>query len=61
MTRELDADRVGARCGRSRGGARGRNVSRVFYGGHGIEMDGVNYVIPVDTRLERDVDVGYQW
>ena len=25
-----------------------------------IEMDGRNYVVPVDTRLERDVDVRYE-
>ena len=38
-------------CGRSRAGA---DVSLVFYAGHGIEMDGVNYLVPVDARLERD-------
>ena len=32
----------------------------VFYAGHGIEMDGVNYLVPVDARLERDVDVRYE-
>ena len=38
----------------------GADVSLVFYAGHGIEMDGVNYVVPVDARLERDVDVRYE-
>ena len=28
--------------------------------GHGIEMDGVNYLMPVDARLERDVDVRFE-
>ena len=32
----------------------------MFYAGHGIEMDGTNYVVPVDARLERDVDVRYE-
>ena len=36
-------------------------VSLVFYAGHGIEMDGVNYlVVPVDAHLERDVDVRFE-
>ena len=37
------------RCGRSRGGARGPDVSLMFYAGHGIETDGVNYVVPEDA------------
>ena len=38
----------------------GADVALVFYAGHGLEMDGVNYVVPVDARLERDVDVRYE-
>ena len=38
----------------------GADVSLVFYAGHGIEMDGVNYLLPVDARLERDTDVRYE-
>ena len=36
------------------------DVSLVFYAGHGIEMDSVNYLVPVDARLERDVDVRFE-
>ena len=32
----------------------------LFYAGHGIEMDRVNYLVPVDARLERDVDVRFE-
>ena len=32
----------------------------MFYAGHGIEMDGVNYLVPVDARLGRDLDVRYE-
>ena len=35
----------------------GADVSLVFYAGHGMEMDGVSYLLPVDARLERDTDV----
>ena len=38
----------------------GADVALVFYAGHGIEMDGVNYLIPVDARLERDTDVEFE-
>ncbi|MDQ0396211.1 tetratricopeptide repeat protein [Labrys monachus] len=29
----------------------------IYYAGHGMEMDGKNYLIPVDARLESDRDV----
>ena len=29
----------------------------VYYAGHGIEVDGTNYLIPVDAALQRDTDV----
>ena len=38
----------------------GAAVSLVFYAGHGLEMDGVNYLVPVDARLERDTDVRFE-
>ena len=38
----------------------GADVSLVFYAGHGLEMDGVNYLVPVDARLERDTDVRFE-
>ena len=62
MTTELDADRVSLtevlRAFTRR--SAGADVSLVFYAGHGIEMDGVNYVVPVDARLDRDVDVRFE-
>jgi tetratricopeptide (TPR) repeat protein len=32
----------------------------VYYAGHGIEMGGSNYLIPVDARLATDRDVGFE-
>ena len=62
VTTELDADRVelteALRAFTRR--SAGADVSLVFYAGHGIEMDGVNYLVPVDARLERDVDVRFE-
>ena len=62
VTTEFDADRVAltqALRAFTRRSA-GADVSLVFYAGHGIEMDGVNYLVPIDARLERDVDVRYE-
>ena len=63
MTTELDVESGGVDRGALRRFARlsaGADVSLVFYAGHGIEMDGVNYLVPVDARLERDVDVRFE-
>ena len=35
-------------------------MSLVFYAGHGLEMNGVNYLVPVDAHLERDTDVRFE-
>jgi uncharacterized caspase-like protein len=62
VTTEFDADRVElteAFRVFMRGSA-GADASLVFCAGHGIEMDGVNYLVPVDARLERDVDVRFE-
>jgi len=32
----------------------------IYYAGHGIEMNGINYLIPVDAKLETDRDVNYE-
>lgn len=36
---------------------RNADIAVVYYAGHGIEVEGSNYLIPVDARLERDTDV----
>ena len=57
-----DADRAGLNAA-LRGFTRrsvGADVALVFYAGHGLEMDGVNYLVPVDAQLERDTDVRFE-
>ncbi|TYO63709.1 caspase family protein [Bradyrhizobium hipponense] len=39
------------------GKAREADVAVVYYAGHGIELDGTNYLIPTDATLETDSDV----
>src|SRR6202790_1582537 len=36
---------------------RDADIAVVYYAGHGIEVDGSNYIVPVDAVLERDRDV----
>ena len=38
----------------------GAEMALVFYAGHGMEMDRVNYLLPVDARLELETDVAYE-
>ena len=42
-----------------RGTAKAR-VALVFYAGHGLQVDGRNYLLPVDTRLESPSDLGFE-
>lgn len=37
--------------------ARDADMAAVFYAGHGIEVNGSNYLVPIDAVLERDIDV----
>ncbi len=37
--------------------SRDADIAVIYYAGHGIEVEGNNYLIPVDARLERDTDV----
>ena len=37
--------------------SQGADVAVVYYSGHGMEMNGENYLIPVDAKLQSDRDV----
>ena len=37
--------------------AQAADVAVVFYAGHGIEVDGTNYLVPADAKLARDFDI----
>jgi tetratricopeptide (TPR) repeat protein len=32
----------------------------IYFAGHGIEIDGINYLVPIDARLETDRDVKFE-
>nr|WP_223215917.1 caspase family protein [Rhizobium herbae] len=35
-------------------------IAAVFYAGHGIEMSGTNYLIPIDARLDNESQIAFQ-
>jgi hypothetical protein len=42
------------------GRAAGAEVALVYFAGHGIEIDGRNYLVPVDARLASDRDASFE-
>lgn len=38
---------------------RGADVALLFYAGHGLQMNGENYLLPVDARIESAADVRF--
>ncbi len=36
------------------------DIAVVFYAGHGIQVDGENYLLPVDVNLRRERDLNYE-
>ena len=62
VTIKLDADRktlnAALRAFASR--SAGADVALVFYAGHGTEMNGVNYLVPVDASLNLDTEMRFE-
>nr|WP_257165772.1 caspase family protein [Bradyrhizobium sp. SRS-191] len=40
--------------------ARGADVALVYYAGHGVQVRGANYLVPVDANPSREADVDFQ-
>jgi hypothetical protein len=40
--------------------AQAARVALLFYAGHGMQVDGRNYLIPVDAKLETATDLGFE-
>jgi Caspase domain len=38
----------------------GSEVALVYYAGHGVEVDGINYLVPVEAELQRATDVEFE-
>ena len=35
-------------------------VALLFYAGHGLQVDGENFLLPIDARIEREADIPFQ-
>ncbi len=38
----------------------GAEVALVYYAGHGVEVDGINYLVPIEAELQRATDVEFE-
>ena len=38
----------------------GAKAAVFYYAGHGIQVDGINYVVPIDAKLEKERDLNYE-
>lgn len=61
VTRALDTDRRALQdtVRRFLRDARGAEVGLVFYAGHGLQVGGENFLVPVDARLEVEADIPF--
>lgn len=39
---------------------KGRDVGLFYYAGHGVQLNGVNYLIPVSAKINEETDVEYE-
>lgn len=38
----------------------GAAISLLYYAGHGLQVNGENYIIPVDAELKKDIDLSFE-
>jgi uncharacterized caspase-like protein len=38
----------------------GANIAAFFYAGHGLQVGGKNYLVPVDAKVERAAELGFE-
>jgi uncharacterized caspase-like protein len=55
--RDLNANDMRRAIREFTGKVRDADIGVVFYAGHGMEVDGVNYLLPIDAALEQDIDI----
>ena len=56
--RDADEDAMDDALGVFEEMSAGAELALVFYAGHGMEMNGNNYLVPVDARLSSSAAVG---
>jgi uncharacterized caspase-like protein len=53
----LNRDGMGASMSEFASAADGADVALFFYAGHGMSLDGKNYLLPIDANLKSEIDV----
>ena len=54
---DLDKDAFEGKLREFARAARGADAALFFYAGHGLQVDGENYLVPIDARLTEEVDL----
>ena len=57
---DLDRDAFERKLREFAGAARGAETALLFYAGHGIQVEGENYLLPVDARLSEELDLDFE-
>ena len=57
---DLDRDAFEGKLREFAGAARGAETALLFYAGHGIQVAGENYLLPVDARLSEELDLDFE-
>jgi hypothetical protein len=57
---DLDYADMGAKIGEFEDAARTADVTLLFYAGHGMQVNGKNYLIPVNAKLERESALNFE-
>jgi uncharacterized caspase-like protein len=60
LAEDLDNQGFNAALAKFADTAAGADWAVIYYAGHGIEIGGTNYLIPVDAKLDSDRDVVFQ-
>lgn len=55
LHRDLDDDAMEREVARFGAAARDAEIALVYYAGHGLEVDGSNWLLPVDARIEDEL------
>jgi Caspase domain len=57
---DLDFAGMGAKIGEFEDAARDADVTLLFYAGHGLQVNGRNYLVPVNAKLERESSLQFE-
>ena len=58
--RDLDRGAFGEKLREFARAARGAEAALFFYAGHGLQVNGENYLLPIDARLREDIDLDFE-